>query len=337
MSQKICPNCNSYTNDNYCAHCGQATHLHDDTFWNLISHFAGHYFHFDSKLWRSLGNLIIKPGALAVAWKNKQRRRFVDPIGLYIFVSIIFFILVSFTVRFAQKTTSLGRKFEIKYAWSFGANGLKYVDQLGEKQWISYFNSTDSIRNDWIEAYEMSETEYPMSKLPKEFIRLSDNLVHGNVIYLVYNFFVFKYAAKHKIINFDQAMNEVVEKFLHLIPKVFFILMPIMALLLLSVFFRKKQFKFADHGVMSLHAHSFLFISCSIQLIIGSFIPFGNNIWLLIFYVIVPCIYFCLALRKFYQISWPRALLTGTITWSIYLFIVVLTSIIAFLALFLYL
>lgn len=337
MNQKLCPNCNSETNDNYCAHCGQPTHLHDDTFWNLISHFAGHYFHFDSKLWRSIRTLVTKPGALTLAWKNKQRMRFVDPIGLYIFVSIVFFILVSFTVRFSQKTTQNGSKGHIQYAWAFGASGLNYVEEVGEKQWVTFIDSTDSMKYGWIDAYETADKEYPMSKLPKEIKKLSHNLTHGSVVYVVYNYFVFKYAAKHKIINFDQAMIEVVEKFLHLVPKVFFILMPIMALLLLSVFFRKKEFKFADHGVMSLHAHSFLFISCSVQLMIGSFINFTDNKWLLIFYVIIPCIYFCISLRRFYQVSWLRAILTGTLTWSLYLVIVFITSIVTFLALFLYL
>ena len=162
MSQKICPNCNSYTSDNYCGHCGQANHLHDDTFWNLISHFTGHYFHFDSKLWRSLRTLISKPGKLALAWKNKQRKRYVDPIGLYIFVSIVFFILVSFTERFAQKTFRYGKKGEIKYAWAFGAFGIPYVEKLEQKRWYTFVDSTIENRTEMIEIYESANKEYAM-------------------------------------------------------------------------------------------------------------------------------------------------------------------------------
>lgn len=44
-----CPNCGYSASGNYCANCGQQTQLHKDTFWGLIGHFAGHYFHYDSK------------------------------------------------------------------------------------------------------------------------------------------------------------------------------------------------------------------------------------------------------------------------------------------------
>lgn len=92
-----CPNCGYKAQYNYCSRCGQATHLHKDTFWGLIVHFVAHYFHYDSKFWNTIKMLWIKPGALTIAYRNKQRMRFIDPISLYIFVSAVFF-LCFFTV-----------------------------------------------------------------------------------------------------------------------------------------------------------------------------------------------------------------------------------------------
>jgi hypothetical protein len=98
MSQKtgetiICPNCGFHATENYCARCGQENHLHKETFWGLVTHFIGHYFHYDSKFWKTLKALWFSPGKLTRAYWDKQRMRYLPPISLYIFVSAVFFIV----------------------------------------------------------------------------------------------------------------------------------------------------------------------------------------------------------------------------------------------------
>ncbi|OSZ79089.1 hypothetical protein CAP35_12805 [Chitinophagaceae bacterium IBVUCB1] len=95
--QATCPNCGFHTSHNYCAQCGQETHLHKDSFWGLVTHFTGHYFHYHSKFWQTLKALWLRPGSLSLAYKNKQRARYVPPISLYIFVSILYFVIYSYT------------------------------------------------------------------------------------------------------------------------------------------------------------------------------------------------------------------------------------------------
>lgn len=90
-----CPNCQHPASENYCPHCGQPTHLHKDTFWGLITHFVAHYFHYDSKFWKTLKALMTRPGQLTRAYQQKKRQRYIPPISLYIFVSITFFLLFS--------------------------------------------------------------------------------------------------------------------------------------------------------------------------------------------------------------------------------------------------
>ena len=90
--EEICPNCNFHTTENFCARCGQEVHLHDDTLRALFVHFIGHYFHYDSKFWKTLKALWFKPGELTLAYWNRQRARFISPISLYIFISALFFL-----------------------------------------------------------------------------------------------------------------------------------------------------------------------------------------------------------------------------------------------------
>lgn len=94
MERSPCPNCGFAASGHYCSNCGQQTHLHKDTFWGLISHFIAHYFHYDSKFWRTLSALVLSPGKLTLAYLQKKRQSYIPPISLYIFVSIVFFLLL---------------------------------------------------------------------------------------------------------------------------------------------------------------------------------------------------------------------------------------------------
>ncbi|HRO42310.1 MAG TPA: DUF3667 domain-containing protein [Flavipsychrobacter sp.] len=93
-----CPNCSVRysSSNNYCGQCGQTTHLHDESFVGMIGHFIGHYFHYESKFWSTIRQLVTHPGALTIAYKSKQRMRYVPPVSLFIFITIATFILTAF-------------------------------------------------------------------------------------------------------------------------------------------------------------------------------------------------------------------------------------------------
>ncbi|XZF16176.1 DUF3667 domain-containing protein [Chitinophagaceae bacterium MMS25-I14] len=93
----MCPNCGYTAHYNYCARCGQETHLHADTFWGLVQHFIGHYFHYDSKFWQTIKTLVFKPGKLTKAYLDGQRVRYIPPISLYIFISAVYFLIGALT------------------------------------------------------------------------------------------------------------------------------------------------------------------------------------------------------------------------------------------------
>jgi hypothetical protein len=89
----ICPNCGSKAAGNYCAQCGQENYLHQETTWAHFMHFFGHYFHYDSKFWKTLKVLWLQPGALTLAYWKKQRMRYISPMSLYLFISAAYFLI----------------------------------------------------------------------------------------------------------------------------------------------------------------------------------------------------------------------------------------------------
>jgi hypothetical protein len=80
----------------YCPSCGQETAAHPPTVWEFGHEFITHYIALEGKLWNTLGLLILRPGALTQRYLIGQKRRYVNPLRLYLTASILFFIIVKF-------------------------------------------------------------------------------------------------------------------------------------------------------------------------------------------------------------------------------------------------
>ena len=78
----------------YCPSCGQETAAHPPTVWEFGHEFITHYIALEGKLWNTLGLLFFRPGALTQRYLIGQKRRYVNPLRLYLTASILFFIVV---------------------------------------------------------------------------------------------------------------------------------------------------------------------------------------------------------------------------------------------------
>lgn len=56
-------------------------------------HFMSDYFTFDSKIFKSYFPLIFKPGFLTIEYLQGKRTKYIPPLRMYIFVSIVLFII----------------------------------------------------------------------------------------------------------------------------------------------------------------------------------------------------------------------------------------------------
>jgi hypothetical protein len=92
-----CRNCGADASGNYCAHCGQETRLHMPSFMEFAHEFVGHYVALEGKLWGTFTRLLFRPGALTNEYLAGRRRRYVEPLRLYLTLSILFFALIRFS------------------------------------------------------------------------------------------------------------------------------------------------------------------------------------------------------------------------------------------------
>ena len=90
-----CRNCEFTLKGQYCSNCGQRARIRMITVWELLRDLFGDIFEFDSRLWRSLVPLILKPGHLTLEYLEGRRVRYMPPFRMYLVISVLFFLLIS--------------------------------------------------------------------------------------------------------------------------------------------------------------------------------------------------------------------------------------------------
>ena len=86
-----CRNCGAPAPGNYCPACGQETDLALPSATNFLREAAGRYVALDGRMWRTLFNLMLRPGFLTREYFAGRRRRYVRPAKLFITLSIAMF------------------------------------------------------------------------------------------------------------------------------------------------------------------------------------------------------------------------------------------------------
>jgi hypothetical protein len=114
-----------------------------------------------------------------------------------------------------------------------------------------------------------------------------------------FNRTLLKQAAKASS-NEGHFLSEIIHAFMKNLSWVMFVLMPVIALLLLAVFYRKKRYYF-EHLIFSIHAHTILFILLTFTLTINYFASTDS---LLLPAFLLGWVYFFISLKTVYQQSW---------------------------------
>jgi hypothetical protein len=91
-----CLNCGASLTGAYCAACGQAAHIHR-SFVSLGHDILHGVFHFDTKLWRTLPELVLHPGRLTRRYIDGERAKFISPMALYLLSVFLMYAVFSFT------------------------------------------------------------------------------------------------------------------------------------------------------------------------------------------------------------------------------------------------
>lgn len=83
--------------DKFCSNCGQLNSTKKLSFNDFFLEFFAGIFSYDSRMRRTLSTLIFHPGKISKDYINGMRTRYANPFRFFLSISIIFFIVFSFT------------------------------------------------------------------------------------------------------------------------------------------------------------------------------------------------------------------------------------------------
>ncbi|MEO6610530.1 MAG: DUF3667 domain-containing protein [Chitinophagaceae bacterium] len=330
--EKDCLNCGTIVEGRYCQHCGQENVVPKETFWHMVTHFFYDITHFDSNFFHTIHHLILKPGFLSKEYTAGRRTSYLHPVRMYVFTSAIFFLLFFsvFSVRNggeldpekpwdvqkrAEYLITLQNKLKNDSALNKDSANqllLEKIAQLkdtsrpftfhdmqeaeGGKKGLSINFSNRDYRS-FAEYDSVEKTLSPGQRdgwLLRQFVRVGINLNN-------------KYRD-----NPQEATRKIAEGFVHRLPYLLFISLPLFAFILRLVYIRRKQFYFADHGVFTIHLYVFSFIV--LMLVFGSdklqdYTHWGFLDTLQGFLFLGLGVYLYIGMRNFYRQGWFKTFL----------------------------
>ena len=203
-------------------------------------------FELDSRLVRTLGKLLFRPGELAVEFSRNRRARYVSPIRLYLFVSILFFFLLSITadvviapVDRAEVTRELESVTE--------TDTDRLLRQLGVEQ-----------RQKATQILEKPETS--LARLA--FLRLAKGVGDRSEELEDVEVYVFG-----RLVDAMYEPASVLDHLVDNLPIAIFIMLPVYALLLKIFYFRRHRY-YVENLVFASHLHTFAFILFTLLLLL---------------------------------------------------------------------
>lgn len=324
----------------FCPHCGQKTN-EDLTIGVLFYNTISNYFSFDARFLKSFFPLMFRPGYLAKRFLQGKRLLYLHPAQMYLFVSVIFFFIISFSTR---DLVSKANEFNEK---------VVSAEQVEQEEKDSVAQALDSIRIS--NALKPLEKNKKLLGLKDEDIQLTDSIIQANakgnnranvdwgfdkekIDSLVNagvdkeiilnemgmskdpNYFERRFFESLLKLSGGKGAGGIVQAFFDSIPISMFFLLPLFAFILKIFYFNKGKYSY--HLVFSFYFFSFLFTVFSILFAVNRFI-YDIPDWIDWLVAISTYFYFLIALIKFYRQNWILSWLkSGFITFAFLLFVV---------------
>ncbi len=321
--EKDCLNCGHTVEENFCPHCGQENIIVKEDALHMVYHAIADYFHFEHKFFGTLSPLLLKPGQLTKEYVAGKRVSFIHPIRLYIFVSIVFFLIVlsSKGIGVIKEEDNEKPKAQTSKSDKIKTDTLTTEELKEVNASLKYVPNTNGLRDTILErartgkANEGADSNVGSGKKKSKFYnnwKINDTTIvqyEKNQLALAKDKrdgFIKHYFIKRTIeLNeYDDPGEKFLEDFIHNIPKMMFLLLPMFALILKLVYINKNKYYY-EHLIYSFHLHSAIFLSILTTILLQWLFAFVYDIsaWLGIFCSIYIFWYVYRSLRTFYGSS----------------------------------
>ncbi|RUO66341.1 Protein of unknown function [Pseudidiomarina planktonica] len=293
-SEQQCDNCYTTLHGKFCHRCGQEKKSYIRNLAGVVTEFLGEFSNWDARLWRTLFPLWFRPGYLSSHYVQGHRVPFVPPLRMYLFTSIIAFLILA---QLVPDPSSDSEPAVI--------NAEQVVSDTAKQNAIA----------------ETTEIELPQeTPVP---IKNAD----GNEQFTLEMPFLSETAQQRVNRQFSAVVANpelATNKFFSLAPQMMFLLLPLFALLLKILYIRSDRY-YMEHLIMALNSHSFILQVGIFYLLLGAFrdaiaIPWLASIvgwleWVVLYWI--P-LYLFLCQKFYYQQGWVKTFLKFGLTCVLY-------------------
>lgn len=262
LSLDPCLNCGDPREGSFCPTCGQRKVEVRASVRQLMQDVVSDQFSLDGRLPRTLIPLFFRPGRLTREYLAGHVAPYVRPFRLYLFSSILFFVLLGALGLRGLDELSLAPQGQVDQSPAAAVDAGATVDA-----------ETVEVRWGWgPDADIRINTGFP----------LVDAMLRDRMERLV-------------LLEPVEAIQEVVRILLRYVPTLLFLLLPVFAAILSVLYVRQRRY-YLEHFIFVLHTHAFLFSVFSFLLIMSAL---GQE-WLAGPLQLAIWVYLFLALRRVY-------------------------------------
>lgn len=333
-AEKVCLNCGAALSGPYCHECGQHNIEPKETVWGLLVHYFSDITHFEGKFITTLRYLLFKPGFLTKEYELGRRASYMNPIRMYVFTSAFFFIIFFSIFKIDEKKTDINyRKLEETFAETNADFNVDFVSgdiKVGGVK-VGSINDIEHIDKKLVDSLVKTKPSARADTTRKNKKNENDesnfSLINtGSIKYKSFEQYdsVQKALPKEKrdgwiLRNIQRKSIEVDQKygknkaaafarlgdvFLHKMPAIFFVTLPVFALILQLLYIRRKQFYYVNHLMFTIHYYIFSFIVLLFYFGIdklGAMVHWGIFEWIKLILTLAIFFYLYKAMRNYYR------------------------------------
>ena len=293
-----CRNCSTELKGPFCYYCGQPDKRFLRFFPVMIREMFQDLFELDSRFTRTLKPLLFQPGKLTRDYIDGQRFRYTPPIRIYLFASVVFFLLA------ALATSTLDLQETTREDGSV-------TRTLGP---IQMDKDADPDESADAESLEVEDLDISFNGKPWHAV---DNPVDIPLVPDRLNNWLNEEIGKspQKAKAIDANPKLIIMAIIDVLPTAVFLLLPVFALVMKFWYLFAKRF-YIEHLIFSLHNHSFIFV-IFILLVLFDWIEIGavtlgvnadvadtiSSVITAVLMFWIP-IYMFLAMKRVYQQGW---------------------------------
>lgn len=254
-----CLNCGTRLRGQYCGVCGQRARNRLISLWELLREAFGDLLELDSRVWRTLVPLLIRPGQLTHDYLQGRRARYMPPFRTYLVLSVLFFVVAFFNPQkdlgLLNEPEPIPTPEEIAEQEARLADAKKNVlqDLADEGIYVGGQMSEEQRAelDDGSEGWDCETGEVNFENVPGWIQR---RLTPERVIQLCEEF------------DTKRGMKAFVDGLVDNIAVALFVLLPFMALVLKALYPLSRRY-FVEHLLFFLHFHAFFFLVLILQIL----------------------------------------------------------------------